>query len=370
MKAALFAILISTLTLHLACQARAGQLSSDGAPKGAGAPDPASAPAVANARLESQAPAASLEAALRQAAARGSDPLWVGYSVPMVTGMGNVCCHSFDKVVRKEKVCRLEGKSNGWSSDRDRPRAEQALTVLLRFENGRLSQLRGYSADCPLDAGDRRFVWLGSVEPEHSVAYLAGQARAGGEHRHSEDALPVLALHRDPKADAALEALAAPGTRAKLREEALFWLGQTRGERGARFLAGVIRDDRDDKVREHAIFCLSQSSVAWQTEAIIRLAQEDRSPHLRGQALFWLAQTGGAAAPPAILAAIEKDADSEVRKEAVFALSQLQDGEAVPALLQVAREGREPAIRKEAIFWLAQSKDPAALAYLDKVLND
>jgi hypothetical protein len=27
-------------------------------------------------------------------------------------------------------------------------------------------------------------------------------------------------------------------------------------------------------------------------------------------------------------------------------------------------------IRKEAFFWLAQSKDPAALAYLDKMLND
>jgi HEAT repeat protein len=326
-------------------------------------------PKVTNGRVETLTPATGLEAALRQARAQASGPVWVGYSVPMVTGMGRVCCYSHDW---KDSTCLLEGKNNGWGSNRDNPRSEQPLQVLVRFAGGAVSEVRGLSADCPLDAGGRRFVWLGEVKPEESVAYLADLIRAGkdGHGEPTEEAFSTLALHRSDRADAVLEELASPRFSAKKREQALFWMGQTRGERGARFLAGVIRDGKDDAVREKAIFSLSQSSVPWAAETITRTAQEDRSPHIRGQALFWLAQMDATGAPGAILAAAEKDPEPEVRKQAVFALSQLRGGKAVSSLLRVARESRDPGLRKEAIFWLAQSKDPEALAYLDKVLND
>lgn len=359
----LSAILTSTLALTLGCPG----LFAEGPPAGA--------PAVANARFETQAPAAGLEASLRRAAS-GAEPVWVGYSVPMVAGMGSVCCWSGDwkersgSGRREESICRLEGEHEGWSSDRDQPRSEQPLAVLVRFEKGRSSEIRGFSADCRLDAGGRRFVWLGAVKPAESVAYLAARVRSASEHRQLDEVLAPLALHRDSGADEALERFAAPASPTKLRQQALFWMGQTRGERGAKFLAGVIRADRDDKVREHAIFALSQSTVPWAAATIVRTAKDDRSPHIRGQALFWLAQMKTAEAQPAILTAIERDADSGVRKQAVFALSQLHGGNGVQALLKVAHESRDLAIRKEALFWLAQSKDPAALAYLDKVLND
>jgi HEAT repeat protein len=356
------AMLISTLILGCAALAPA-------------APPPLDdTPAVVNGRVETRA-ASGLEAALRQAAAHASEPSWIGYAVPMVPGMGSVCCWSGHDGKRKDSICRLEGENNGWSSDRAAPRSEQPLHVLLRFEHGRVDTVRGFSADCRLDAGGRRLVWLGSVQPAESVSYLTNLARTGGEGRRGwlDEAISALALHRHDKADEALEGLAAAGSPAKLREQALFWMGQTRGERGARYLAGVIRDDRDDKVREHAIFSLSQSSVSSAAATITRTAQDDRSPHIRGQALFWLAQMqapDAAGAEGAIAAATEKDPDAGVRKQAVFALSQLHGGRAVPALLKVARGSRDAALRKEAFFWLAQSKDPAALAYLDKVLND
>jgi len=328
-------------------------------------------PSVANARFETQSPAGGLEAALRHARSGASEPLWVGYSVPMVSSMGRVCCYWHDERYDKGSTCLLEGKNNGWSSDRDEARGEQGLHVLLRYAGGELSQLRGLSADCRLDAGGRRFVWLGAVKPEESVAFLAGLARTGrdGDLAPASEPISILALHRGEKVDAVLEDLASTRYSRKKREQALFWMGQTRGERGAKFLAGVIRDDPDDKVREHAIFSLSQSAVSWAAATIIKTAREDRSPHIRSQALFWLAQMKAAEAPTVILAATERDPEPSVRKQAVFALSQLPDGKAVSSLLQVARQSRDPGLRKEAFFWLAQSKDPQALAFLDKTLN-
>jgi hypothetical protein len=326
-------------------------------------------PPVSNGRVETLAPAGGLEAALRQARSHSSEPVWVGYAVPMVPGMGRVCCYSDHW---KDSTCLLEGKNNGWGSNRDHPRGEQDLHVLLRFTGDKVDEIRGLSADCQVDAGGRRVVWLGGVKPEESVAFLAGLARTGGEGhgQPTEEAFSTLALHRSANADAVLEELAAPRYPLKKREQALFWMGQIRGERGAKFLAGVIREDPDDAVREKAIFSLSQSAVPWAAATIIQTAQKDRSPHIRSQALFWLAQMSTPESPGIILAAVERDPDPSVRKQAVFALSQLRGGKAVSSLLQVARGSRDPATRKEALFWLAQSKDPEALAFLDKVLND
>jgi len=333
----------------------------------------AAQPPLVHADVVAQAQPSGLEPALRQAAAQGAQPLWVGYSVPMIAGLGKVCCHDELGSRPENGVCELEDRNHGWTSGREHPRAEQALNVLIRFSGGKAGEVRAFSSDCRLDAGGRRFVWLGNAQPEASVTYLAGLARQapGGERRgFGEEALAVLALHRDPKADAALESLAAPSSPFQLRQSALFWMGQHRGERGARFLAAVIKDDRDDRLRDHAIFSLSQSKVPWAQETILRTAQSDRSPQIRGQALFWLAQIDAPGAKGAILQAIAKDADSKVRGQAVFALSQLRGKQAVPALLELVRESRDPAVRKEALFWLAQSQDPAALAYLDRVLND
>lgn len=327
-------------------------------------------PPVSNARVETLSPAAGLPAALQQARSRGGEPLWVGYSVPMIAGKRRFCC--FDKDF-DSATCRLEGRNQGWGSQgHDKPRAEQKMNVLLRFAGGKIDEVRGFSEDCPLDAGGRRFVWLGAVKPEESVAYLADLARTskGSHDDPGSEAIASLAMHRNANADTALEELASARSPRDTREDALFWLGQMRGERGARFLEGVIRDDKDDEIREKAIFSLSQSDVPWAAETITRIGREDRSQEIRGEALFWLAQMDAPEAPDTILEAIEKDPELSVRKKAVFALSQLEDGKSVQYLIRVGKEASQREIRKEAYFWLAQSDDPAALKYLDNVLNE
>lgn len=326
-------------------------------------------PPVSNARLETLAPTAGLQATLQQARSRGGEPLWIGYSVPMVAGMGRHCC--FDKDF-DSTTCRLEGKNQGWGSKGDQRRADQRMNVLLRFADGKINEIRSFSEDCPLDAGGRRFVWLGSVKPEESVAWLADVARTqrGDDDEPGSEAIASLAMHRNANADTALEKLASAPSPQETREDAIFWLGQMRGERGARFLEGVIEDDRNDDIREKAIFSLSQSEVPWAAETITRTGREDRSGKIRQEALFWLAQMDAPKAPETILEAIEKDPDPGVRKHAVFALSQLDDGKGVPYLIRIGKESSQREIRKEAYFWLAQSEDPAALKYLDNVLND
>ena len=330
----------------------------------------AQTPEVANAKFETASAAAGLDAALRQAGAK--EPAWVAWTVPMVAGKYYNCCwnHDGDWKNIKRTACKLEARNQSWGgSDDVKVPAEQSLMVLVRLQGGEIEKVRGFSSTCPLDAGGRRFVWLGSAKPEESVGLLAKTARRSSRDLLDE-ALSTLAYHRNARADEVLEDMASAPNPGKIREQALFWLGQSRGERGARFLTQVIEGDPNDDIREKAIFSLSQSQSPGAADTLIRVSRDDRSTKVRGEALFWLAQMNDPKSPDAILQAIRKDPEMEVRKKGVFALSQLEDGRGVALLVQVGKETKDREIRKEALFWLAQSEDPAALKYLDKVLND
>ncbi|HEX3532247.1 MAG TPA: HEAT repeat domain-containing protein [Thermoanaerobaculia bacterium] len=332
------------------------------------------APQVANAHLETASAGGGLEAAIRQAGASAREPFWIAWSVPMIAGHHNICCMSNTDGLKKwtQTTCRLEGKDQGWgSTDDDKAPADQDLLVLARIENGQIGKVHPYSASCSLDAGGRRFVWLGDAKPEESVALLAkiGNPDRAASRNLTEESLAALSFHRSSRADEVLEDMAAAPHSRKVREDALFWLGQSRGERGARFITRVMEGDPDVEIRKKAIFALSQSKASGVTDSLIRLSRQDRSADVRGEGLFWLAQRDDSKAPDAIVQAIETDPDKAVKKKGVFALSQLRGGRAVPLLIEVGRKTRDREVRKEALFWLTQSNDPAAFEYVEKALN-
>jgi HEAT repeat protein len=186
----------------------------------------------------------------------------------------------------------------------------------------------------------------------------------------SDGATAAIAMHADPAADQALEELTAPNQPEQVRRQAIFWLGNARGQRGFEIVSRVVREDPSDKIREHAIFALTQNKDPRALEVVASVAHKDSSPRVRGQALFWLAQRAGQKiAESAINDAIANDPETEVKKKAVFALTQMPSGEGVPLLIQVVRTNRNPEVRKQAMFWLGQSKDDRALAFIEEVLK-
>jgi hypothetical protein len=327
---------------------------------------------VKNARLETGSAASGLRSALRQAASGSREPYWVAWSVPMVEGERYACC--FGEGYRAS-TCLLEGKNMGWGNtdpEGSARKPDQKLIVLLRMEGGQVDKIRAFSESCPLDAGKRRFVWLGPAKPEESVALVADLAGdPGRRHDHQDsEAYAALALHRSSGADAALEKLASAPRSSKERDQPIFWLGQRRGPRGVHFLSGLAASDPDDDIREKALFSLSQSRVPEAAESVLEAARSDKSPKVRGHALFCLSQTESPKAAAAILESIKSDPAMSTRKQGIFALSQLKGGQGTAMLIQLGRETEDPEIRREILFWLSQSKDPAAVELVDKFLED
>ncbi len=380
-------ILASVLTLSApACAAAAPGPGATAAVEAAGsvpAQQPSGAqPRIRNTQLTTRA-VTQLDRDFRAAVAAQSEPVWIGYAVPAVNDRTSVCCGNWRDGNYSPGCCRIEHDDgmNINTPDKDEQRElgvvalEPALLVFYRAAERKVTNIRAFSADCELDAGDRPVIWLTGVRPEESVALLRTFIRdetdwSDRDHRsNAKRAITALALHAGSAADQALEQMAAPSSPEGVRREVAFWLGSARGAHGYRVLSRMVREDPNDSVRDKAIFGLHVSDEPQAVDAMIAVARDDRSTKVRGQALFWLGQKAGKKATAAITAAIENDPETDVKKKAVFALSQLPKDEGVPLLIQVARNNRNPAVRKQAMFWLGQSGDARALAFFEEVLK-
>lgn len=345
------------------------------------APDTAAQGRFTNAKTETRSAAQGVEREVRSVAARGGVS-WIGYRVPMVAGPRQMCC--YDTISDAGNaccgMCRLESgsgvsMSTGDSTLRGSRIALEAPTeflVLARVEGDAVGRVRTFTPDCDVDAGGLPVVWLNDVKPDDSIAWLSSLVTAPDttdqRERVAKTAMHAIALHDAPAADRALESFIAPARPEWLRSDTSFWLGNSRGETGARLLARMIAQDPSDKVREKVTFGLSQSKVPAALTTLIATARDDRSTRVRGQAIFWLAQKAGKEAMATVSGAIESDPDTEVKKKAVFALSQMPADEGVPKLIEIARSHRNPEVRKQAIFWLGQSHDARAVKFFEDIL--
>ena len=213
---------------------------------------------------------------------------WARYEVPMVAGSEGPCCHEIHRggVVRRD--CNLDRRSGSIQIDTSTDVEPGSLAVYLHFDAGAIDRVRAFAASCPVRA-DSTPVTL-AVDPDASVRLLA--ALAGADGKRSDEAVMALAHHAGAQATTALVALVDDdGNAGDVREQAVFWLGQLRGQAGADTLERVIRSDADHDLREHAVFSLSESEHGGDA-ALIRIVRGDYSREVKKKALFWLGQSG------------------------------------------------------------------------------
>jgi hypothetical protein len=292
---------------------------------------------------------------------------WVAWQVPMVADAGAPCCSTWRRGSPAQNGCNLDARDWSFGTDSKHPLNDSTLAVYAHVATGRIDHVRAVASACPVESKDaiRR---LDAVVPAQSVALLADWL-AGADGRHDEDsALAALAYHEDASATRAIAARAGPEHEEDVREQALFWLGQTRGAEGADIVEHYATSDADPDLREKAVFALSQSHAGDPYARILAISRSDRTAHVRSQALFWMAQMEDSRAPADIIAALATETSDDAREQAVFALSQLRVGLAEDALIAVVRGNYPRAAKKQALFWLGESGSPRAIRALDEVL--
>ena len=336
-------------------------------------------PELTGAKLIERSAKSGVQPAIQEIMKADKGPAWIAYSAPVIPGEHHICCYRWERMKGNSACCgscRLDRRNHDVSFFDHVGDCKATLAsvffVFMRFEKGSIGQVRAFSTDCAIDAPGSTVYWLQEVESGQSIAYLESllkreDSRGRGEN---DEILSAIALHSGPQANATLERLVQPGQLSKIRGQAAFWIGSTRGSHGLDVLLALIKSDQDQEFLEQAIFAISQNEEHERAfNELIRLARKDPRHDVREHSLFWLAQEAGQKAAGTITDAIENDPDTDVKKKAVFALSEMPREEGVPLLIDQARKNRNPVVRKEAIFWLGQSEDPRALDFITSILE-
>jgi hypothetical protein len=211
--------------------------------------------------------------------------------------------------------------------------------------------------------------WLGTASNDDSLGLLESMfPRVEGEHLKTT-MLFLASCHTGPRGYAFLKKTALGSEAVKVRESAVFWLGQSGEPRVLADLQEILGREKSTDLRKSVVFAISQMKSQEATAELIALAKNDSDQEIRKNAIFWLGQKASAESVKALKDIVEaKDGESGLKDQAVFALSQLPKDRSVPMLIDIARTNASPAVRKKAIFWLGQSGDEKALKFFEEIL--
>lgn len=292
---------------------------------------------------------------------------WVAMELPAIEGTRSPCCWQGNWTSQREIGCRLDKDYHSYGTSSESP-LEDSVIVYARAEQGQVKQLRITGAHCPVDAGGQQVTWIGETDDDDALDWL--QSLAGSEPEDvAHTSLWAMALHASNKAGDHLYSLARDPD-AELAEQAIFWLGEARGQAGYERLEDLLDELPTGETRRHINFALSQNSSEQAVELLSDIARNDPDAEQRGMALFWLAEEHPELAQELIIEVIETERDEEALEKAVFAMSQLPPETSGPMLLALAQDKNAPrAARRQALFWLSHSDHEESVTALTELLT-
>lgn len=297
-------------------------------------------------------------------AMKAAEGQWLAFSLPVQDGTHSPCCWKGKWNGTGEAGCSLESKHQSYGTRSDSPLTETVI-VFSEIRDGNVLDLRVVGESCPVDANGARVTWIGSVDDSAGLDWLEAVARSGQD----DSALYALALHQNSRAGQRLYSLAKE-TEGDLSEEAIFWLGESRGKEGFKVLRQLLAELPRGDERRAINFALAQNDTPEAAELLFEISKSDSDPEQRGEAMFWLAEEYPQQAKDWLLKVIDTEQDEDVLEQAVFAISQLPDGEGDQVLLALAKNDQVPrVVRRQAIFWLAQSDNDSSVAALTELLT-
>lgn len=248
----------------------------------------------------------------------------------------------------------------------------KAIFLISQKRNARSADLllNAIRNDPDGEVREQAVFWLGQTRDERAIGMLEDILRSEKDEGVLDKAIFALSQQRSPRAAATLRDIAVrENAPTKLREQAIFWLGQQKSEENADLLINLYGRVTSDDVRDKIIFSLSQMRSQKTDKFMMDLALDERSDvEMRKKALFWAGQNKSV--DVAALAGIyDRVSNQEMREQVIFVLAQRRDAVAVDKLFDIAKNDRDREMRKKALFWLGQSRDPRVLKLLEDILN-
>lgn len=230
--------------------------------------------------------------------------------------------------------------------------------------------LNAVKTDPDGEVREQAVFWLGQLRDDRAVTILEDLLRTEKDADVLDKVVFALSQHKSERAATLLRDLALrDAAPRKLREQAIFWIGQQRSSENADLLIGLYSRVSDEELKDKIIFSLSQLRSAASDKWMMDLALNEREPvEMRKKALFWAGQNKSVNVA-ALAGLYDRMADREMKEQLIFVLGQRRDADAVTKMIDIAKSDKDRELRKRAMFWLGQSKDPRAIKFFEEIVN-
>jgi HEAT repeat protein len=215
--------------------------------------------------------------------------------------------------------------------------------------------------------------WMGQLHSERAAAALEDIALRSPDDGLREKAMFALSEQNLPRGQAVLRRVAeGDDVPSRIREKAIFQLGQRRSTDNAQFLRDLFgrlgKSDRNEGIRKGILFSLAQMRGVGNDRWLLTVAADpSQSIEVRKHALW----TAGEAGVPAteLIPVYDRTTERAIKEHLILVLSESRDRAAADKLIDIARNDRDVEMRKKAIFWLGQTHDPRVQQLLLDIIN-
>lgn len=237
---------------------------------------------------------------------------------------------------------------------------EEAVDVLL--------DLAHRNPDPDPEVREQAVFWLSQVHSEEALDALHDILRESDDPEIQENAVFAISRHSSDRSTQILREYAErEDVAADLKEDVLFWIGQSPG--GVEYLKSLWNRMEDPELKENILHGVAQSGGRENREWLVaRAMDENEDQDVRESALFWAGQMGAFSIDD-LRRLFNSLQDPELKEQVVFVASQMEGRDAVTFMMEIAEDPENGELRETAIFWLGQSDDPRVPEFLLRIIG-
>jgi HEAT repeat protein len=210
--------------------------------------------------------------------------------------------------------------------------------------------------------------WLSQVQSEQALGALEEILRDNEDPDIQEAALFAISQHRSERSGQILrDYVQRSDVSPELRENAIFWIGQSPG--GAEYVKSIWATIDDPELKGGILHAVAQRENEENRQWLMdRVMDRSEDMEIRQNALFWAGQSGTFSVQE-LRDLFDSLDDPEMKEQVIFVASQRSGPESADFLMEVAENAENGEIREQAIFWLGQSDDPRVPEFLLRIIG-
>lgn len=208
-----------------------------------------------------------------------------------------------------------------------------------------------------------------NMDEEKAFPMLEKIVRKSENAKLRERAVFILGQSKDSRVIPLMAELAAKDPDQRVKKNAIFWLGQRKDKESLDILLKIYDTETDSHIKKNLIFSFSQNKSKKARDKLIDIAKNEKDMGARQNAIFIIGQEKNEEVLDILSDMYSKTDNVNLKKRLIYSISQNKSDKTIKRLIELAKKEKDYKLKKQIVFWLGQSKNKEALEFLKELIE-